>query len=462
MSNTRFAIEWIYSEFQISRFSGGQTVESWSAPYPVNDLGDLNVAMHDASQHIDLNRSGAIAIAYEDDLHTHEFVSVPDISRRDLEKFLQRRVEHDKPFQDEAAWCYHSASRGHSNQGVLLHLLPKRIVDAVIRICEEYYLQPKRLVPLTEILSEHVAKLNAEATDILLLVALFNQRVQMLVSRGDGEILLVRELTHSLQQDSVDRLIVEINRTIGYIKQRIGSQLARVSLIGRQSTQVIEQLKLQLNAPVEVDETATADSFWMSEVAGLPQKLSSNFIPRLAQRAITRKAGLRVTVLAAAGLMLASLIVFTAIETFITKNQIDSAATSNEIASLNQKITNLRHELQELESNRLRLNQLTADAFNLPAVFLSHMGDLVPKEITLTHAGIARNQGHWTVELSGTSRLRLSELPAVLTTLESNLSGDPWNMQITESWQTTWMEQLRNGGATSQSEIGFKIKGQLQ
>ena len=462
MSNTRFAIEWIYSEFRISRYSGGHSVETWSAPYPVNDLKDLNIAMHEASQHIDLNRGGDIAIAYEDDLHTHEFVEVPNIPRRDLEKFLQRRVENDKPFQDEAAWCYHAVRRGHANKGVLLHLLPKRIVDAVVRICEEYYLQPKRLVPLTEILSEHVPKLNAEDSDILLLIALFDQRVQMLVSKGDGEILLVRELTHSWQNDSIDRLVVEVNRTIGYIKQRIGPQLANVFLIGTQSSQIIEQFKSQLNADIEVDQSAIDESFWMSEVASLSQKLSSNFIPRLAQRAITRKVGLRVAILAATGLLITSLITFTAIETIIAKNDIDISTAESEIASLDDKIQTLQRELHELESNQLRLNRLTADAFNLPAVFLSHLGNLVPDEITLTQASIIRNENHWEITLSGTSPLQFSEVPLALETLETNLGADPWNIRISESWEKIWMEQLRSGGATSQSDIGFQIKGLLQ
>ena len=93
MTNTRFGIEWIYGEFLISRFAGGRVAERWQAPYPVTDLKSLGRAMHDASQHIDLPRGGDVAIAYEDDLHTHEFVEVPPLRKRDLEKHLALRVE---------------------------------------------------------------------------------------------------------------------------------------------------------------------------------------------------------------------------------------------------------------------------------------------------------------------------------------------------------------------------------
>ena len=209
-SYTRFGIEWAYNEFRVGRLENGECKDFWTAPYAVKDLFDLNRAMYDASQQIDLRSGGTIAIAYEDDLHTHEFLEVPAMGKKDLQKFVERRVTQDKSFDGAAAHCFHNAKRNNKVDGILLHMMPKSIVDALIRICEEYYLHPRRLVPLTEILSEHVRKLGAEADDILLVVAIFNRRVQMLVANGRGDILFVRELAYAWRHDKTDRLVVEV------------------------------------------------------------------------------------------------------------------------------------------------------------------------------------------------------------------------------------------------------------
>lgn len=462
MSNTRFGIEWIYGEFLISRFAGGKSIEQWQAPYPVTDLTSLSRAMFDASAQIDLPRGGDVAIAYEDDLHMHEFLEVPRLGKRDLEKHLALKVEHSKPFEDQAAWCYHSAKPGQKMEGVLLHLMPRRIVDAVIRICGEYHLTPKRLVPLTEIISEHVPKLGAEASNVLLLIAMFSERVQLVVAHGDGEVLFVRELQYSWQDDNLDRLVVDINRTIGYSKQRIGLRPDSAWIMGEHAAAVIERFEDDLECPVKVDESALATDFWMAEVAGLPQRLDSNFIPRLARRAVSRRSMMRAVVLTGFSLFGAAVTVGGVVQWLVSTRALDAASIRADIVDLEQNIVQLQEELRVFDLEQLRLNQLTADAFNLPALFLSHLPDMVPEGLVLLTASVVREDQHWTVELGGSTELPFDLAPDEFTRLESRLTGAPWNAEITESWRDTWMEQLRSGGAAAGGSVGFRITGRLR
>lgn len=462
MSNTRFGIEWIYGEFLISRFAGGRSVEQWSAPYPVTDLQSLSRAMFDASQHIDLPRGGDVAIAFEDDLHTHEFLEVPPLRKRDLEKHLALRVEQSKPFEDEAAWCYHPAKPGQKMEGVLLHLMPRRIVEAVIRICGEYYLTPKRLVPLTEIISEHVPKLEADAQDVLLMIAMFAERVQLVVAYGDGEVLFVRELQYDWQNDNIDRLVVDINRTIGYVKQRISLRPDHAWVMGEHARSVIDVFARDLDCPVGVDDSATATDFWMAEVAGLPQRLDSNFIPRLARRAVSRKSLMRAAVLTGFSLFGAAAAMGAVVQWLVSTKALDAETIRADIASLEQDILHMEEELRVFDLEQLRLNQLTADAFNLPALFLSHLGDMVPDGLVLLNADVVREDTHWTIELSGTTELPFDAAPAEFALLESRLSAPPWNAEITESWRDAWMEQLKSGGAAMDGAVGFRMRGKLR
>lgn len=462
LKNTRFSIEWVYGEFRIGRIEQGRCVEYWDAPYPVRNLGDLNQAMQDSCDYVDLSRGGDIAIAYEDDLHTHEFIEVPQMSRRDLEKHLQRRVQRNKPFEDEAAWCFHPVHRDHEEHGVLLHRMPKRIVDAIIRICEEYHLLTRRLVPLSEVMSEHVKTLQIDPEETLMLVALFKHRVEMLVAKGSGEILFVRELAFSCEKDDADRLTREINRTIGYAKQRISSRLSGVWVIGKHAPMLIDQFEVHLIAPVALDNSGSEETFWITKVAGLPNRLGSNFVPRLARRAITRKAALRATIMAATVLAGCALLISIFIETIIANHGINNHRIKQEISDINQKIQQLENQLREIDLTEQRLNQLTADAFNLPAIFLNHLGNLLPDNLQLSRADIRKTDQHWQVELTGISPLPLDQLPEVLTQFEARLTAEPWNMTIIQSWQSSWMLQLQNGGAIDQTQVGFEIKGALR
>lgn len=460
-NQTRFGIEWIYGEFRIARFRHKKCAEIWMAPYEVHSLSELSRAMQDASKCVDLKNGGDVAIAYEDDLHSHQFVEVPDLVKRDLEKYLKRRVEREKPFEGDAAWCYHKVMHDNTNKGVLLHMMPKKTVDAVIRICEEYGLKPRLMVPLTEVMSEHVPTFHADADDTLLVVSIFNNRAQMIICRSDGDILFVRELTFSWKNDNIERLITEINRTIGYSKQRIGSSLTKVWVIGEYAPQLIDKFQERLNAPVEIEKEATDPAFWINEVSCLSQRLSSNFIPKLVRNAITRKAFVRAAVVAAMSISFVTFFITLIIEGLLIKHGIDRSQAENKIIELDEKIAVMQNGLKEIKWEQERLDHLTADSFNLPAVFLNHLGNLIPEGVTLKRAGIMRAENHWDVELNGVSELPLSALPPVLIKLESKLSAEPWNTQITQSWQKVWMEQLKSGGATNNSSVGFEVKGRL-
>ncbi len=461
MSSTRFGIEWIYGEFLISRFANGESVEQWQAPYPVNDLRSLSHAMHDASAHIDLTRGGDVAIAYEDDLHTHEFLQVPRMSRRDLERHLSVRVEGSKAFDGRAAWCYHPAVPGENMEGVLLHLMPKDIVDAVTRVCGEYYLVPKRLVPLTEIISEHIKKLEAQSEDVLLIIAIFQRRMQLVVAHGDGEVLFVRELQYSSQDENIDRLVVDINRTIGYAKQRIGVRPDRAWLMGEHAPRVIGAFQGELDCPVAVDETATRTDFWTAEVAGLPQRLSSNFIPSLARRAMGRKSLMRAAVLTGWTLVAAAMLVGVVIQTVIG-SPIDRNLIEQRIEDVTVDIQRVEGELHAIDLEQVRLNQLTADAFNLPALFLSHLGDMVPDGVVLHSVNIVRGEQSWRLEIEGVASQSLDRAPVVFEEFQNTLAAAPWRARITESWRTTWMQQLRSGSAAQEGDVGFRIRGTVR
>lgn len=457
-----YGIEWAYGEFRIARLRGDQVIESWKSPTPVTDLVSLNAAMYEACHHVDISGGGSVAIAYEDDLHTHEFLETPPMSRRDIEKYLERHVEQNKPFATDAAWRFHPVAREGKVDGVLLHLMPKYIVDAVIRICEEFYLTPKLMVPLTEIMSEYVPGLNCDETEAILLIALFDDRTQMLISSDQGEILFVRELSYPWNSDNTERLTVDINRTVGYAKQRIGGNVQHAWLIGELAIAAGEDLAGKIDVSLEYDRQAVAPEFWMTEVSRLPQRLASNFIPVLARRSITSKTFMRAGVLMSAVAAITALAFCLTVEWTLFKNRTDYIAVRQVINEKTDELATLTAEVALMDIEKTKLDILNVDAFNLPAIFLSHLGDLVPEGLVLTSAEVKRGDHSWVIALAGKSTVSLGDVAPLLSRLQKKLEADPWNTDFTVSWERAWMQQLSQGQASQSGDVGFEMQGVLR
>ncbi|MEM7763773.1 MAG: hypothetical protein AAF290_06800 [Pseudomonadota bacterium] len=456
-----YGIEWAYGEFRIAKLRGSEVVESWKSPTPVTDLDSLTAAMYEAGHHVDISRGGSVAIAYEDDLHTHEFLEVPPLSKRDLNKYLQRHVERYKPFPGPAAWRAHPVDRSGIS-GVLLHLMPKEILDAVMRICEELYLLPKLLVPLTEIMGEFVPSLDTEPDHALLIIALFDDRTQMLISGDHGETLFVRELSYPWTPENTGRLILDINRTLGYAKQRIGGAIKESWFVGEKAEETGNALMGAIDADIRIDPRSADPQFWMREVAGLPLGLASNFIPVLARRSISAKTLIRSGMLMTATAVVLSLFFSAMVEFTILQHKFDEQYLRDRIAQRNAELETLRQEVQRMDSEADKLDILNVDAFNLPAIFLSHLGDVVPDGLVLTEAAVSNDSEAWTLRLAGRSVVPLGELAPLLMDLEQRLVGEPWNAEITTSWRDAWMQQLRQGKATQDGDVGFEIVGRLK
>ncbi|MFK7888959.1 MAG: hypothetical protein AB8G16_19040 [Gammaproteobacteria bacterium] len=458
-----YGIEWAYGEFRIARLKGSSVVESWKSPQPVTDLNSLSAAMREACNHLDISRGGSVAIAYEDDLHKHEFLEVPPLSRSDMRKFVARHVDNDKPFDDPATFRYHTVSHGEKQQdGILLHLMPRYIVDAVTRICEDFYLTPKLMVPLTEIMSEYVRSMSRKDDDSLLLIALFDDRTQMVISSAHGDILFVRELTYPWSEATEHRLATDINRTIGFAKQRIGTRVGGAWLIGELATRAKSSLSPLIETSLGQDAATTVPEFWMTQVAALPLRIESNFIPTLARSSISYKTFLR-TAVTMVGITAVGAALFSAtVEYTIYSRLNDQYSIAIEIDAMRDELARKNAEIESMQNQKSTLDLLNVDAFNLPALFLSHLGDLVPADLVLTEATVSRSNEGWEIGLQGRTGLSLQKVAPMLNQLQSNLTDDPWHAMITMSWEETWMRQLDAGSATSDGDIGFEIQGRFQ
>jgi len=455
-------ISWIYTELFVVVTRRGKVEKKWVSSQPVTDIKGFSEGLFEACHVLGLNQGGHVSIAYESDDHSHEFLELPSMAKKDLHKYLQRRIVTEKPFTDDAAWCYHEARHGKKTEGVLLHLMPKNIVDAMVRICGDFFFIAKRLVPLTEIFTDHILSLKLNGEKKLLLVALFDSRVQMVVAKGNGEILFVRELGYSWDESEGERLVTDADRTLRYAKQRTGGEIDQVILMGGESESALIILKKAMSLPMVVDESSANRFFWATKVIGLPVTNENNFIPKLARRALTRRSALRGAVAAFALLLLITVGFVSWVEYQVFDFDVTEQEIVLDIDEMQQQLNALKRQMALADREKSQLDKFVVTAPDLPVIFFSYLGHLVPKDVTLGSVEIHRKKPGWHFRLTGNSPLSFTRIPDALSKLESGFTAEPWNAQITQSWQQRWLEQLKAGAASNANITGFEMAGILQ
>lgn len=462
MPATRYAISWLYGEFRIATFRSNTLVAQWSAPKLVETERELRIALESAAANIDLSRRGDVTIVHEHDTHTHDYLEVPAMRRRDLEKYLLRRVEQDKSFDEPAAWCYHPVKHSDTKQGVLLHLLPKRIVDSTVSSCGAYGLAPKRYVPLTEIVTAYLPNLGLAAGQLVLVVACFTTRTEIILALGSGEALFVRELNYGQSIDNVARLTTDINRTVRYAQQQLHRRVDLALMMGAFDPMVANTLKSVINIPVRFDDDSTDPLFWASRSQQLTGKLSANFISAFAQQNLTRETFERLGVwslAASAVLAFSSTTITTGLITH-RADQIDQIAKRSD--HLETVIDELEEKLRDGLNKQQHLERLRATTQNLPSLFMLHLSELTPEEITLTNVVVRHGDKAWTVTLAGRVRGDMRRGARALARFEQRLQEPPWSLGLTNSFTRTWMAQFEQGKLERDGDVGFELAGVLR
>ncbi len=461
MSRTTYGISWLYGEFRIARFRNGAIEAEWEAPSLVNSQADLVRALDEACDHMDLTIKGEVTVVHEHDLHTHEYLEVPKMKRKDLEKYLLRQVERSKEFEEPAAWCYHEVSHQGGKQGVLLHQLPKSIVDATVAACTAVGLAPKRYVPLTEIVSDYLPTTSIESEQLAVVIACFDQRIEIIVVLGDGEALFVRELNYGAHVDTAARLVTDVNRTIRYARQQLGRAIDIAWVMGHPEWPVVERLRSELAVRVEFDAEGAEPNFWSLWATKLSGKLSANFISVFAQKNITGELARRAGVFATAATVLIAVLLtlFTSGLVAHRGEQIEQIEVRSEM--VRSSITDLESILRENQTKQEHLLRLRAASHNLPSLMMLHLSRMAPPQMTFTEVSIEQSQSGWQFSMSGLVAGDMRQGARILANFEEKLQQPPWRVGITKSFRDAWMEQFEQGLLEGESGLGFAIEGEV-
>ena len=461
MSKLVGVVSWVYGEFRVVRLQRDKVLGVYHAAETVSDLASFAEAVATAHAALALP-SGPIAVVFANDDCGHLSFEAPPTSAADLERMVARRVDTEKTFVEAAAWTYRAVAdeRAQTGRMVLLHLAPKRCVDAIIRICEEYFLQVRSIVPLAELVARVALPACTKTEDVVIATAVLRDRAVLSVVRADASVVFARTVTLGEHGDIDDRILLEINRTALFAKQKIGKSIDAACVFAADTAlaaRIAPQLELPLREVAVIDNEFT----WARALGAQNFVQLGNLVPRFRQRALSQRSLTRTAMLASLVLWVVAIVSVAWVTEFNAGVAGRGSIAQAALPALESETATLTAELDQLTAQRQRLQELSPTLAAVPAGFMHQVGLDLPASLTLTQARVTRVDGGWDFRLEGLADSRLEVTLPTLEHLNAILEGAPWHAAVNPGWRQTWLQQLRSGAAAN-GPIRFALHGQLQ
>src|SRR6266487_6463058 len=220
MSDTMLSLSLLSGQLKAIAVRRGVVTGTWERPGNVEDLSTFSTVLQEAVAGTGYE-GDAVSVVLAHPRLTQQLVETPPIKGWNLKRFLERRVTQLKTFSTDAAWSYQPTLATKNASALMLHLFPKPFLDQLMQGCEQTGLHLTKLLPTTAVLSRQLTELPLEQDEIALLVADTGSTSTVIIGRKDGEVYLARSLSSSWNIYP-DRVNVDLNRTILYVKQQFG------------------------------------------------------------------------------------------------------------------------------------------------------------------------------------------------------------------------------------------------
>ena len=454
----QLGISWVQGELKVTLLNEEQTQTYYQAS--VHTLSQLDIALALAIPELGAEDAD-VSIVYEGSELSHHFIQTPPLSHRDLLLYIANRAEQEKISNEPILHSFKRSLSKKNSDGVILHIINKTFVDELIAICQHHRISITKLIPLSEIMSLEAFRFNTDNHEMILMVAMFETITEIMVTRGDGKVLFLRDLSHSIEHDSVDRLISEINRSMLYANQQFDIDIDKIALIGSTPSTIPETLQQNFSLPVEHTPSENP-YFWAHEAALLSPAVEGNMLPIQFQ---FERIGMRIKRILTIAIAIAFLIAVG-----LTIN-IEFEAHHAEIQAKQQRVglkglimtqSQLSQKVAAIENVDKRIHELqNTQVYPVAGWFLAELPALLPESLVLTDSLIHYENKQWYFTLQGKALGKASLAPQQLNTLENNLKTLPLTVEVTQSWQDTWFYHIQKGGHNTQG-TAFEIQGTMQ
>jgi hypothetical protein len=274
----------------------------------------------------------------------------------------------------------------------------------------------------------------------------------VIIGRKDGQIYLGRTLNSSWNIYP-DRVNVDLNRTLLYVKQQFGAPVDSLWLFGSGTADHTGPMQLVVKSPVKTSPVPSNPYYWIQETLKLPFGESNNLISSELHDAPRRRLLVRATAVIISLMAVAAVATAAVFQVLVTDRQKTFDRLQPKVEKLQDRKAQLQQRELELAQHKQFVN-LVIDQ-SIPAVpgwFLGYLGNAVPDELYLSRLQFKRDDDLWVFQVSGNLQPSTNTAPGALAEAVSrftnNLASGPFHVKIT-----------RNSNEKENSSAGPKSPG---
>lgn len=439
---------------------GGAGTTTWTCPTAVSDEGFGEALAAAVRETGFTGRRVAIVLEHRSLLfHVQE---TPPARGRDLKQLLQRLVAQSRFFEEPASWGRTPLPAAKGKSRHLLALVPASLLRQLRLACLAHRLHLVSVFPVAAPLSEELRKLSAGKEEVVIMAAEFPGSLDLLLGRGDGQILFSRNVALSGAQKA-ERAVQEINRTLQYAQQQFGAVVNQLFVLGDGAFATLKDHPIREGLRT-TRGAGDSDLFHLARVAAaLPVKHPLN-LARDGQAS-------RLAVRRWAAAALLALVAGTA----ATVGTVESLVQGRERkASELERQLDAQAQSQQSEAARQReFRQLSAFVHTLdpaehppvPELLARHLATHWPSSFRLGELEVHRETNGWRFEIQGFTRDQPSASAALIEGIEKAVGGSPLKARVTDSTRRRLM-QGGPGGPGSVSgqpeERSFFLSGVIE
>lgn len=462
MRRKTLGISLLYGRFRAVTVDRWGVGKIWEAPFMVKESQDVEEAVATAVE--STRYSGRdVSLILEDTFLDHQFLKVPPMKSKDMWLYLTRKVEHEKRFKGEAVYSFNHTSSPAGGEIISLNILPRSFLDNLLQACRNIDLNPVQLVPLSTVLAQQFRNLSIKDNEMAMVVTEAGDKLPLVIGKTDGSILLDRYLSRDGSKgEGMERINVEINRSIVFSKQQFGEKVAMVRLMGRFSSDFVKTLQNKLNIPVECIQDSDT-SFWVQEALKIPVGHESNLISADIRRKSSKRRAFKIMSFLLFGMWVSSIALAVLTELMIVRVNHNIKWAKRELVTMQAEKADWDKRYDELD--RLRRSAMTIDEERLEPLsgwFVGYLGNTLPHGLVLTKARVFQDGGGWKIEVEGNSNIGLKNTAKELNVFETRLKEGPYKVFITGDWRKDWLKHLQEGMVRADDGKPFSMGGSIR
>src|SRR5258706_7254417 len=250
MDKNILCLSWFNGQVKAVAVRNGTVLKTWERPGVAEDLSNFVQVLKEAVAATGYDGSD-VAIVLSHPRLTQQLVETPPLRGWNLRRFLDRQARQLKTFTTEAVFSYQPALPTKNAKAVLLHLFPKPFLDQMLQGCQQAGLRLSKVFPATAVLNHQLRELPVGADDVVLVAAETGGNTTVIIGRKDGQIYLGRTLNSSWNIYP-DRVNVDLNRTLLYVKQQFGAPVDNMWLVGTGAEGHADAMEALVKVPIRL------------------------------------------------------------------------------------------------------------------------------------------------------------------------------------------------------------------